>query len=71
LNLFAAFDTRTGHVYARTAERKRQVEFLAFLEQLEREMACHITTMHLGLEKLRRPQGKQGQAGMATHPRCV
>jgi hypothetical protein len=32
-NLFAAFDTRTGRVYGRTAERKRQVEFIASLEQ--------------------------------------
>ena len=36
LNLFAAFDTRSGKVYGRTAERKRQAEFIAFLEQLER-----------------------------------
>jgi hypothetical protein len=35
-HLFAAFDTRSGKVYGRTAERKRQVEFIAFLEQLER-----------------------------------
>ena len=35
LNLFAAFDTRT--VSAHTAERKRQKEFIEFLEQLERE----------------------------------
>jgi len=38
LNLFAAFDTRTGHVYAHTAERKRQTEFMEFLEQLDREI---------------------------------
>jgi hypothetical protein len=31
LNLFAAFDTRTGKVYGQTAGRKRQAEFLAFL----------------------------------------
>src|SRR5215207_10132722 len=33
LNLFAAFDTRTGKVYAHTAERKRQAEFIEFLER--------------------------------------
>src|SRR5271165_1910333 len=38
LNLFAAFDTRTGKVYGMTAERKRQAEFIAFLEMLEREI---------------------------------
>ncbi len=36
LNLFAAFDTRTGKVYGMTASRKRQSEFIAFLEQLDR-----------------------------------
>ena len=34
LNLFAAFDTRTGQVYGYLAERKRQVELIAFLNQL-------------------------------------
>jgi hypothetical protein len=31
LHLVAAFDTRTGKVYALTFTRKRQVEFMAFL----------------------------------------
>ena len=31
LNLFAAFNTRTGKVYGHTAERKRQKEFIEFL----------------------------------------
>lgn len=30
LQLFAAFDTRSGRVYGQTFERKRQVEFIAF-----------------------------------------
>jgi hypothetical protein len=32
LNLFAAFDTRSGQVYGHCDERKRQQECLAFLE---------------------------------------
>ena len=71
LNLFAAFDTRRGHVYARTAERKRQVEFIAFLEQLDREIACPITTIHIVLDNLRMHKGKQVQAWLAKHPRFV
>src|SRR5262249_35893349 len=47
LNLFAAFDTRTGKVYGRTAERERQVEFIAFPEQLDREIPATITTIHV------------------------
>ena len=71
LNLFAGFDTRTGTVYATTAERKRQVEFIAFLEQVDREMAPHITTIHVVLDNVRMHKGKQVQAWLAKHPRFV
>jgi len=71
LNLFAAFDTRTGTVYGMTAARKRQSEFIAFLEQLERESPASITTIHLVLDNLRMHTGKQVQAWLAKHPRFV
>jgi transposase len=69
LNLFAAFDTRTGKVSAHTAERKRQKEFLEFLEQLDREIPAEITTVHLVVDNLRMQTGKQAQAWLAKHPR--
>lgn len=71
LNLFAAFDTRSGHVYARTAARKRQVECIAFLEQVDREIAGHITTIHIVLDNVQMHKGKQVQAWLARHPRFV
>ena len=71
LNLFAGFDTRTGKVYATTAERKRQVEFLTFLEHVEQEIALHITTIHVVLDNVRMHKGKQVQAWLAKHPRFV
>lgn len=71
LNLFAAFDTRTGKVYGRTAERKRQVEFIAFLEQLDRELPAEKTVVHLVLDNLKMHKGKQVQAWLAKHPRFV
>ena len=71
LNLFAAFDTRTGKVYGRTAERKRQVEFIAFLEQLDREIPATVATIHVVLDNLRMHKGKQVQAWLARHPRFV
>jgi transposase len=71
LNLFAAFDTRSGKVYARTAERKRQVEFIAFLEQLDREVPAEKTTIHVVLDNLPMHKGKQVQAWLARHPRFV
>ena len=71
LNLFAAFDTRTGKVYGMTAERKRQAEFIAFLEQLDREIPATVKTIHVVLDNLRVHKGKQVQAWLAKHPRFV
>jgi transposase len=71
LNLFAAFDTRTGKVYGQTASRKRQSEFLAFLEQLEQEIPASVKTIHIVLDNLRMHKGKQVQAWLAKHPRFV
>jgi len=71
LNLFAAFDPRPGHVYARMAPRKRQVECIAFLAQVDREIACHITPIHIVLDNLRMHKGKQGQTWLVKHPRLV
>jgi transposase len=69
LNLFAAFDTRTGNVYGHTAERKRQKEFIEFLDQLERDIPAHITVIHLVMDNLRMHTGKQVQAWLEKHPR--
>jgi len=71
LNLFAAFDTRTGKVYGHTAGRKRQVEFIEFLEQLDREIPASVQTVHIVLDNLRMHKGKQVQAWLAKHPRFV
>lgn len=71
LNLFAAFDTRTGKVYGYTAERKRQKEFIEFLEQLDREIPAEITVIHMVLDNLRMHKGKEVQAWLAKHPRFV
>jgi transposase len=69
LNLFAAFDTRSGRVYARTAERKRQKEFIELLEQIEAEIPATVTTVHLVLDNVSTHKGKQVKAWIARHPR--
>jgi hypothetical protein len=71
LNLLAAFDTRTGKVYAQTASRKRQTEFIALLEQLDREIPASVTTIHIVLDNVRMHKGKQVRAWLAQHPRFV
>ena len=70
LNLFAAFDTRTGKVWGQTYERKRQEEFMAFLEYLDREIPSHIPKIHIVLDNLRMHKGKKVQAWLANHSRA-
>ena len=54
-----------------TAERKRQEEFIAFLEQLDRAFGAAITAIHVVLDNLRMHKGKKVQAWLAKHPRFV
>jgi hypothetical protein len=71
LHLFAAFDTRTGKVYARTEMRKRQKEFIALLNQLDREIPPSIRRIWLVLDNSSVHKGKQTRAWLQTHPRFV
>ena len=71
VHLFAAFDTRTGKVYARTAVRKRQEEFIPLLAQLEREISPAIRHIHLVLDNSSVHHGKKVQVWLAHHPRFI
>jgi transposase len=71
LNLFAAFETRSGQVWGQTYERKRQVELIAFLAYLDAEIATNITKIHLVLDNLPMHKGRQVQAWLAQHPRFI
>jgi transposase len=71
LNLFAAFDTRSGTVYGQCYPRKRQQEFIAFLEQLEREIAADITTIHLICDNVSTHHGREVRKWFVKHPRFI
>lgn len=71
LQLFAAFDTRSGKVYGDTFDRKRQREYIAFLENLEAEIPPTVTTIHLVLDNVSTHHGKQIRAWLEDHPRFV
>jgi transposase len=71
LNLFAAFDTRSGTVYRQCHPRKRQQEFIAFLEQLDREIAADITTIHLVCDNVSTHHGRKVCKWFVKHPRFV
>jgi transposase len=71
LHLFAAFDTRTGKVYARTEVRKRQTEFIALLTQLDREIPLSFRRVSVVLDNSSVHKGKQVRAWIQAHPRFV
>ena len=71
LNLFAAFDTRSGQVSGQCYERKRQQECIAFLEHLDREIAAHISMIHLVCDNVSTHHGQEVRKWLAKHPRFI
>lgn len=71
LNLFSAINTRTGKVYGCTARRKRQSEFIAFLEQIEATFDASIRVIHIVLDNVPMHTGKEVMAWLRAHPRFV
>jgi transposase len=71
LNLFAAFDTRSGQVFGQCYQRKRQHEFIAFLEQLDMEIEQHIKTIHIVCDNVSTHHGKDVRRWLTKHTRFV
>jgi hypothetical protein len=71
LNLLAAFDTRSGKVYGHGYERKRQREFIAFLDAVDVEVDEHIRTIHLVCDHVSTHHGKEVRQWLAHHPRFI
>lgn len=69
LNLFAAFDTRSGEVYGQCYDRKRQKEFIAFLEYVDARIADTIKTIHIVCDNVPTHHGKKVREWLAKHPR--
>jgi hypothetical protein len=69
LNLLAAFDTRTGEVIGICRRRKRQLELIELLEEIERRTPPHITAIHLVCDNVITHKGKLVRAWLARHPR--
>jgi transposase len=70
-NLFAALDTRSGKVYGQCYDRKRQQEFIAFLEQLDWEIDARIRTIHLVCDNVSTHHGQEVRKWLVKHPRFV
>lgn len=68
LALFAAFDTKTGQVFGRTAARHTSAEFVAFLEELVATQP-RCKEIHVILDNFSTHKTKQVHAFLAAHPR--
>ncbi len=69
LNLFAAFDTRTGDVIGICRRRKRQAEFIELLEEIDRATPSTTTLIHIICDNVSTHKGKLARAWLANHPR--
>jgi len=69
LQLFAAFDTRSGAVSAGQFRRKRQVECLRFLDHLDQLIPATITAIHLICDNVSVHHGAAVRAWLTAHPR--
>jgi transposase len=69
LNLFAAFDTRTGNVTAILRRRKRQVELIELLEEIDRQTPDSITTIHIICDNVSIHHGRLVRAWLEARPR--
>jgi transposase len=69
LQLFAGFDTRSGRVYGQCYARKRQKEFIAFLEHVEEQVSPGVKTIHIVCDNLKVHSGRQVQEWLEKHPR--
>jgi len=70
-NLFAAIDTRTGRVIGQSFERKRQIEFIQFLETINASFPLTIVFIHIVCDNLKVHSGKLVQEWLQSHQRFV
>jgi hypothetical protein len=69
LQLFAAFNTRTGELIGQLHPRKRQKEFIQLLEAIDSQASATVTKIHIVCDNISIHKGKLVQAWLARHPR--
>lgn len=69
LQLFAAFNTRTGEVIGVLRPRKRQLEFIELLETIDAQAPAYVTAIHIVCDNASIHKGKILRAWLARHPR--
>lgn len=70
MNLFAAFNTRTGDVIGWSVIPERAAGFVSLLDLLEATIPATVTVVHLVLDNLWVHKGKAVTGSSATHASC-
>lgn len=68
LQLFAAFNTRTGEVIGRLRPQKRQQEFIELLDAINARAPSWVTTIHVICDNASIHKGRAVRAWLAAHP---
>ena len=71
LNLFAAFNTRTGEVIGQCYSRKRQSEFISFLEHIDKTIPQTTSLIHIVCDNVSVHHGKKVRNWLKNNPRFV
>ena len=69
LNLIAAFDVHTGRVIEVCRKRKRQIEFIELLNEIDLQTPASVTTIFIVCDNVSTHHGKEVRAWLAAHPR--
>jgi transposase InsO family protein len=69
LHLLAAFDTRSGEVIGICRRRKRQVEVIELLEEIDGSVPRSVRTIWIVCDNVSTHHGKAVQAWLKAHPR--
>lgn len=69
LNLLSTFDTRSGEVIGICRRRKRQVEFIELLEEVDRRAPAWVTRIYLVADNVKMHSGKLVRAWLKQNPR--
>jgi transposase len=69
LQLFAAFNTRTGKVIGKLRRRKRQSEFIELLEAIDAQAPEHVTILRVVCDNASIHKGKLVRAWLSRHAR--
>ena len=69
LQLFAAFNLRSGEVVGVLRRRKRQLEFIELLEVIDAKHSAWIRVIHLVCDNVSVHHGKWVRAWLTRHPR--